>query len=152
MLGSFGFVGRGYSDHRAEDVAELFHALTVELHKEREARRLQEAVERAGEDLSKSLGRSPAPSDESLHAHPLDPRRVQVHPEVGVLPLLGLEAANLAHQDAHQSRGHPWTPTNGVGRMVPTCRHFWCLTDGEGQLSADFQGGNTGSNPVGGAQ
>ena len=48
LLGTFGFVGRGYSDHRAEAVAEMLHELTVQLHQDRKARRLEEAGEGSG--------------------------------------------------------------------------------------------------------
>ena len=48
LLGTFGFVGRGYSDHRAEGVAQMFHEMVVDLHKQRRAQRLAEAAEESG--------------------------------------------------------------------------------------------------------
>jgi hypothetical protein len=49
VAGTFGFLGRGYSDSRAEGIADRLHQLLADLHKERREARLQEAGEGSGE-------------------------------------------------------------------------------------------------------
>jgi hypothetical protein len=41
ILGSFLYAGRGYSDPRGEEVAEMLHSLVVEAHAERKQRRIE---------------------------------------------------------------------------------------------------------------